>query len=63
MNGIPDLMCLKNGKMMLIEVKSDKGVVSPLQLERKRQLEEKGFDVKIWVDYGKDYIAKRDSKS
>lgn len=63
MNGIPDLMCLKNGKTMFIEVKSDKGIVSPLQLERKRQLEEKGFDVKILVDYGKDYIAKRDSKS
>jgi Holliday junction resolvase len=51
MNGIPDLMALKNGKTIFIEVKTDKGVISPLQLERKIQLELQGFECKIWQDY------------
>ena len=55
MNGIPDFMCLKEGKTMFIEVKTENGVVSPLQLERKRQLETQGFECKIWIDYERAY--------
>lgn len=55
MNGIPDLMALKDGKTLFIEVKQEKGIVSPLQLERKRQLELQGFECKIWTDYECDY--------
>lgn len=54
LNGIPDLMCLKNGKAMFIEVKTDKGIVSPLQNERIECLRRQGFEVKIWKDYETD---------
>ena len=43
-NGIPDLLCLKKDEpAFFIEVKTDKGVVSPLQLYRQKELRELGF--------------------
>lgn len=30
-NGIPDLMCIRNGNVIFLEVKTEKGVVAPLQ--------------------------------
>ncbi len=42
--GIPDLLCLKKDEpAFFIEVKTDKGVVSPLQLFRQKELRELGF--------------------
>ena len=54
-NGIPDLLCLKNGKTMFIEVKQPDGKLSELQNVRIGQLLALGFDVKIWTDYKKDF--------
>jgi len=31
MNGIPDLMCIRKGVVMFLEIKTDVGVVAPLQ--------------------------------
>jgi Holliday junction resolvase len=31
MNGIPDLMCIRKGVVMFLEIKNDVGVVAPLQ--------------------------------
>jgi Holliday junction resolvase len=31
MNGIPDLMCIRNGVTMFLEVKAENGSLSPLQ--------------------------------
>jgi Holliday junction resolvase len=31
MNGIPDLMCIRKGVVMFLEVKTEQGVVAPLQ--------------------------------
>lgn len=55
MNGIPDLMALKNGETIFIEVKTTKGVLSPLQIERKRELENQGFKVFIWTNYEQNF--------
>jgi Holliday junction resolvase len=55
LNGVPDLMCLKNGKAMFIEVKQESGKVSEIQKLRIKQLREQGFEVKIWTDYGHNY--------
>ena len=42
--GIPDLLCLKKDEPpFFIEVKTDKGVVSALQLYRQKELRELGF--------------------
>ena len=54
-NGIPDLMCLKDGKTMFIEVKQPKGILSEIQKFRIEQLRNQGFEVKIWIDFEKDY--------
>lgn len=54
-NGIADLIAFKDGKTTFIEVKQPKGVVSELQKLRKKQLEEQGFEYKIWIDYNVDY--------
>jgi len=54
-NGIPDLLCLKNGVAQFIEVKRPKGVLSEIQKFRIKELRQKGFDVKIWTDYKIDY--------
>ena len=42
-NGIPDLIVLKDGCTIFIEVKSEKGKVAELQKYRHKQLLEKGF--------------------
>lgn len=44
-NGIPDLMALKNGKTVFIEVKRPGNKPTPLQQFRHEQLRKKGFDV------------------
>lgn len=47
-NGIPDLMCLKDGKTVFIECKTEnKSKVDPLQTYRHNELRKKGFLVKI----------------
>ena len=54
-SGIPDLLCLKNGNAMFIEVKQPDGKLSELQNVRIGQLLALGFDVKIWTDYATDF--------
>lgn len=54
-NGIMDLLCLKNGQTMWVEVKKPNGILSPLQKLRVKELTEKGFNVKIWTDYNEDF--------
>ena len=54
-NGIPDLICHRQGETMYIEVKRPKGKLSELQKIRINQLIEQGITVKIWEDYGKDF--------
>lgn len=49
-NGIPDLMCLKAGKTVFIEVKRKGGLVSELQKYRHDQLNKQGFQVFIIDD-------------
>lgn len=43
LNGFPDLMALKNGKAVFIEVKSSKGKPSALQLHRQQELINQNF--------------------
>ena len=57
-NGIPDLMCLKDGKAIFIEVKQPTGVLSELQKLRIKQLSDLGFDCKVWTDYECDFMLK-----
>ena len=46
-NGIPDLICLKDGKAFFVEVKSEKGKVAPLQKFRHLELLKFGFETII----------------
>ena len=55
MNGIPDLMCLKEGEVKFIEVKQPKGVIYPVQQYVIDTLRINGFDVEIWTKYKEDY--------
>jgi Holliday junction resolvase len=55
-NGIPDLMALKDGKTIFIEVKQPTGVLSELQKLRIKQLSDLGFDCKVWTDYEVDFM-------
>jgi Holliday junction resolvase len=43
LNGMPDLLCLRGGMTMFIEVKSQTGKASPMQLHRIHQLKMNGF--------------------
>ena len=54
-NGIPDLLCLKDGKATFIEVKRPDGVLSELQKLRIKELERFGCEVKIWTDFQIDF--------
>ena len=55
-NGIPDLMALKDGKTIFIEVKQPNGVLSELQKLRIKQLRDLGFECKVWIDYELDFL-------
>ena len=54
-NGIPDIMALKGGKTMFIEVKRPDGELSELENVRIGTLLALGFDVKVWTEYEKDF--------
>jgi Holliday junction resolvase len=54
-NGIPDILCHRQGETMYVEVKRETGKLSELQKIRIKQLEEQGITVKIWTEYGKDF--------
>jgi len=43
LNGMPDLLCLRGGMTMFVEVKSETGKASPMQLHRIHQLKMNGF--------------------
>lgn len=47
LNGIPDLLALKNNKAIFIEVKAEKGRLSEIQKYRINQLQSMGFDVHV----------------
>jgi Holliday junction resolvase len=57
-NGIPDLIALKDGKTIFIEVKQPNGVLSELQKLRIKQLRDLGFECKVWTDYECDFMLK-----
>ena len=57
-NGIADILALKNGKAIFIEVKQPTGVLSELQKLRIKQLTDLGFDCKVWTDYEVDFMIK-----
>jgi hypothetical protein len=58
-NGIPDLLAIKHGKAMFIEVKRENGILSPLQELRRLELIEAGAIVKVWSDYEVDFKNKQ----
>jgi len=51
-NGIPDLLCLRNGRAVFIEVKRPGEKPTPLQLQRHRELKDTGFQVEVVNDAG-----------
>lgn len=55
-NGIMDLMALRNGITIFIEVKQPNGVLSEIQKYRIKELTSQGFECKVWTDYEVDFI-------
>lgn len=49
-NGIPDLLCIKDGKALFIECKKTGKTAEPLQEYRHEQLRKKGCEVLV-IDY------------
>lgn len=43
-NGYPDLMCMKDGKCIFIEIKEDGDTIKPLQELRIDELKRNGFE-------------------
>jgi Holliday junction resolvase len=54
-NGIPDLVCFRNGKTKFIEVKQPNGKLSIIQNYRHEQLKKQGFTVHVWTAYNEDF--------
>jgi Holliday junction resolvase len=52
-NGIPDLMAIRNGKTVFIEVKRDGEQPAPLQKHRLNQINDKGI-LAFWADNAED---------
>jgi hypothetical protein len=47
MNGIPDLMCIRKGVVIFLEVKTDVGVVAPLQEYVMKVLQSNGVHTRV----------------
>lgn len=45
--GMTDLLCLKEGTALFVEVKGEKTRVTPLQKKRHEQLRAHGFEVRV----------------
>jgi Holliday junction resolvase len=58
-NGIPDILAIKYGKAMFIEVKKENGKLAPLQQMRLEELIQAGAIVKVWSDYEVDFITNK----
>lgn len=54
-SGFPDIMALKEGRTIFIEVKEEKDTLKPLQKKRIDELKEKGFKA-ICIQKGKGII-------
>lgn len=50
-NGIPDLLAIKDGQAMFIEVKKENGILSPLQELRISELKKYGCAVLVLSDW------------
>lgn len=59
-NGYPDLMCLKDGITIFIEVKEEKDTLKPLQRMRIKDLTKNGF-VAFCLQKGKGVIFGSDT--
>jgi Holliday junction resolvase len=46
-NGIPDLLCIRKGNTIFLEVKTDKGIVAPLQEHRIKTLNNIGCFARV----------------
>jgi hypothetical protein len=55
--GIPDLLAIKDGKALFIEVKQPGNNPTELQLFMHDKLRSFGCEVKVWTDYGTDYAT------
>ena len=55
-NGYPDLLAIKGNETIFIEVKRPDGKLSELQKVRINELEQRGINVKVWVDFNTDFI-------
>lgn len=55
-NGYPDLIAVKNNNTIFVEVKRPTGKLSALQKVRIEELRSKGINVKVWVDFNKDFV-------
>lgn len=54
-NGIPDLVCFKDGETMFIEVKQPNGKLSEIQKYRIDEIKAKGITAKVWASYNTDF--------
>lgn len=54
-SGFPDIMALKEGKVLFIEVKEEHDTLKPLQKKRIDELREKGFNA-LCMQKGKGII-------
>ena len=57
-NGIPDLIAVKENETIFIEVKRPDGVLSELQKVRIKELRSRNINVKIWQGYEQDFCEK-----
>ena len=54
-SGYPDILALKDGKAIFVEIKQPKGVLSPIQSHVIETLRTNGFEVNIWTKYQENY--------
>jgi len=54
-NGVPDLVCFRDGETMFIEVKQPNGKLSEIQKYRIDEIKSKGIKVHVWTAYNEDF--------
>ena len=47
-SGWPDLICFRNGRTKILELKNEKGKLGPRQIETLADLQHAGMDARVW---------------
>jgi len=54
-SGIPDILAIRNGRTIFIEVKTERGKLSQLQKYQINEIKSKNIECFVWTEFGVNF--------